>query len=201
MARVAVWFSEHPPSSWVVCLERTVKALNALLLLLGAAVFAWSIATVVQIQNEPDEPQPAPSPSLAPSLVLLPMQQLLSQPSNVVAAATGSSTAAATPLAAISHATLLNVPWFIFVFGALGAAAAFCAALALLGIQMRSLGCMNGHIFCMCLLLTGQACAAVAFFVDAGWEQRLPDIDEKLKEFLAERLQVGMGVTSGTCSV
>ncbi|WIA12297.1 hypothetical protein OEZ85_012353 [Tetradesmus obliquus] len=84
----------------------------------------------------------------------------------------------------------MNVPWFIFVFGALGAATAFCATMALLGVRMRSLGCMNGHIFCMCLLLTGQACAAVAFFVDAGWEQRLPDIDEKLKTFLAERLQV-----------
>jgi hypothetical protein len=49
---------------------------------------------------------------------------------------------------------------------------------------------MSSHIFFMCLLLTGQACAAVAFFMDRAWQQRLPDIDEKLKEFLAARLQV-----------
>jgi hypothetical protein len=194
MSRVREWFSEHPPSAWVVCLETTVKVLNGLLLLLGLAVFAWSIATVVQIQNEPDSPQPGPELSPVPGLAVLPLQHPSSPNSAVVtaaaAAATASKAAALQPVAAISHATLMNVPWFIFVFGALGAATALCASLALLGVRIRSLGCMNGHIFCMCLLLTGQACAAVAFFVDAGWEQRLPDIDEKLKEFLAERLEV-----------
>jgi hypothetical protein len=174
-----------------------VKVLNGLLLLLGLAVFAWSIATVVQIQNEPEDPQPVPAPGPVPGLkpipVLVPLQ-LLAQPSNALAAAAAAAGSQAAvpphPVTAISHATLLNVPWFIFVFGALGAATAFCASMALFGVRLRSLGCMNGHIFCMCLLLTGQACAAVAFFVDAGWEQRLPDIDEKLKQFLVERLQV-----------
>jgi hypothetical protein len=176
-------------------LETTVKVLNGLLLLLGLAVFAWSIATVVQIQNDPESPHPRPAPSPVVGLAVLPLQQLSSPNSAVAAAAaaTASKAAALPPLAAISHATLMNVPWFIFVFGALGAATAFCASLALLGVRMRSLGCMNGHIFCMCLLLTGQACAAVAFFVDAGWEQRLPDIDEKLKQFLGERLEVSSG--------
>jgi hypothetical protein len=85
-----------------------------------------------------------------------------------------------------------DVPWFIFVFGALGMATALTAAMAIIGTKLRSAGCLSSHIFFMCLLLTGQACAAVAFFVDAGWEQRLPDIDEQLKQFLLNRLQVSL---------
>eukprot|EP00775_Hariotina_reticulata_P006520 gene6520-6748_t len=83
-----------------------------------------------------------------------------------------------------------DVPWFIFVFGALGIATTLTAAMAIIGTRLRSAGCLSSHIFFMCLLLTGQACAAVAFFVDAGWEKRLPDIDEQLKQFLLKRLQV-----------
>jgi hypothetical protein len=95
------------------------------------------------------------------------------------------------PFAALQlQGSLKNVPWFIYAFGALGAATTLTSATALLGIRLRSPGCMSSHIFFMCLLLTGQACAAVAFFMDKGWQKRLPEIDEKLKEFLAARLQV-----------
>lgn len=87
--------------------------------------------------------------------------------------------------------SLSNVPWFIYTFGALGLATTLTSGTALLGIRLRSPGCMSSHIFFMCLLLTGQTCAAVAFFMDHAWQKRLPDIDEKLKEFLVARLQVG----------
>lgn len=183
MGRVWQWFLEHPPNGWVVFLEGVVRVLNGLLLLLGLAVLAWSTFTVVQIQYEPNSPQPPPAPSPAPT------------PSPAHAAvqrvAISEQAAAAAQTPAINHLNILNVPWFIYIFGLLGATTAFCAAVALVGVRLRNLGCVNSHIFFMCLLLTGQACAAVAFFVDKGWEHRLPDIDEKLKAFLMARLEVG----------
>lgn len=162
MALVRTWFAEHPPSAWIRFLEVSVRVLNWILLALGLAVAAWSVVTVVQINNEPHSPPSPPPPGPPPAL-----DTLLRTKNN-----------------------LSSVPWFIFAFGALGLATALTASTALLGIRLRSPGCMSSHIFFMCLLLTGQACAAVAFFMDAGWQKRLPDIDEKLKEFLAARLQV-----------
>jgi len=175
MALVRTWFAEHPPSAWIRFLEVAVKVLNVVLLVLGTVVAAWSVVTVVQINNEPVRP---PSPPTPPSPPPLP------PPGPPPAQYQGVSAAA--QLAG----SLSNVPWFIYAFGALGLATAFTASTALLGIRLRSPGCMSSHIFCMCLLLTGQACAAVAFFMDAAWEKRLPDIDEQLKRFLAQRLQV-----------
>lgn len=83
----------------------------------------------------------------------------------------------------------LHVPWFIWTFGALGVASAAAGGLALLGVRLRSPGCVGGHVAAMCVLLTAQACAALAFFLDAGWETRLPDVDESIKALLAARLQ------------
>lgn len=185
MGRVQDWFLEHPPSAWVAFLEGAVKILNTLLLILGIAVLTLSIVTVVQIQNESGSSAPDPAvvpvaltaasaPTALPVMVLPHIRQ-----------ATGGA------LHSIySSFKILNVPWFIYVFGALGAWTALTAAIALLGTRLRSTGCLSSHIFFMCVLLTGQACAAVAFFVDAGWEQRLPAMDEKLKQFLIERYQV-----------
>jgi hypothetical protein len=143
-----------------------VKVLNWVLLLLGLAVAAWATATVVQIQNEPVSPPQPPSPP--------PPAQTVQQTAQLAG-------------------SLSNVPWFIYTFGALGLATTLTSGTALLGIRLRSPGCMSSHIFFMCLLLTGQTCAAVAFFMDRAWQKRLPDIDEKLKEFLVARLQVGGG--------
>lgn len=179
MASVRTWFAEHPPSAWTQCLELAVRALNWVLLLLGLAVTAWSVVTVVQIKHEPISPPSPPAPPLPPS------PPLLSTANS--AAALGLSAAPAQQQLAGS---LSNVPWFIYAFGALGLATTVTAGTALLGIRLRSPGCLSGHVFFMCLLLTGQACAAVAFFMDHAWEKRLPDIDEKLKEFLTARLQV-----------
>jgi hypothetical protein len=150
------------------------------LLLLGLAVTAWSVVTVVQIKHEPISPPSPPSPPVPPYLPALSVV-------DPAAALLGLSAALAQQQLAGS---LSNVPWFIYAFGALGLATTVTAGTALLGIRLRSPGCMSGHVFFMCLLLTGQACAAVAFFMDHGWEKRLPDIDEKLKEFLTARLQV-----------
>lgn len=162
MALVRTWLAEHPPSAWIWFLEVSLRALNWVLFVLGLAVAVWSVVTVVQIQQEPSSvPPPPPSPPLPPS-----------------------------PSPLSLHGSLSNVPWFLYAFGALGLATTFTASTALLGIRLRSPGCMSSHVFFMCLLLTGQACAAVAFFMDRGWQKRLPDIDEKLKEFLAARLQV-----------
>lgn len=176
MALVRTWFAEHPPSAWIWFLEVSLRALNWVLFMLGLAVAAWSVVTVVQIQQEPSSGPPAPSPPLPPS------PPPLSFHASAAAAA-----------GAPWGGSLSNVPWFIYVFGALGLATTFTASTALLGIRLRSPGCMSSHVFFMCLLLTGQACAAVAFFMDRAWQKRLPDIDEKLKEFLAARLQVRQG--------
>jgi hypothetical protein len=178
MALVRIWFAEHPPSAWIRFLEVSLKALNWVLLLLGVAVAAWSVVTVVQISHEAVTP-----PVGSDTLLQLPLLRTAQDP-----AAQQHLQAAATQLQL--RGSLHNVPWFIYAFGALGAATALTAATALLGIRLRSPGCMSSHVFFMCLLLTGQACAAVAFFMDHAWQKRLPDIDEKLKEFLAERLQV-----------
>lgn len=184
MALVRTWFADHPPSAWIRFLELSLRALNWVLLMLGLAVAVWSVVTVVQIQHEPSSgPSPPPSPPLPPSP---PPPSLLHDPAAAGARWGGSAAAGKTQW----EGSLKNVPWFIYAFGALGLATAFTASTALLGIRLRSPGCMSSHIFFMCLLLTGQACAAVAFFIDRAWQQRLPDIDEKLKEFLAARLQV-----------
>lgn len=177
MASVRTWFAEHPPTLYVRCLEVSVKLLNWVLLVLGLVISAWAITTVVQIQNE-QPVGPPPSPPGPPPLLPAGLQP---------PAASAASAAAQHRLTGGLH----NVPWFIYVFGALGLATTLTAGTALLGIRLRSPGCMSGHVFFMCLLLTGQACAAVAFFMDHAWQKRLPDIDEKLKEFLAARLQVG----------
>eukprot|EP00879_Flechtneria_rotunda_P007525 GHRR01007894.1.p1 GENE.GHRR01007894.1~~GHRR01007894.1.p1 ORF type:complete len:342 (+),score=98.59 GHRR01007894.1:229-1254(+) len=199
MARVRDWYLEHPPSAWVRFLEVAVRLLNILLLLTGLAVFAWSIVTIIQIQTEPPNtpgPPLPPSPSSGPpgtsvlqtSDDVLQGHLVLQRPIGVVVA----------PAVTSPPFIPNNVPWFIYVFGALGAVTAFTAGLALLATRLRSPGCMSSHVFFMCLLLTGQACAAVAFFIDAGWERRLPYIDEKLKQFLFRRLQVckwvGVGI-------
>jgi hypothetical protein len=115
---------------------------------------------------------------------------------NVLLAALGAAVAvwSVVTVVQIQHAPPPHdVPWFIWAFGALGAATGLAAGTALLGIRLRSPGCLSSHIFLMCLLLTGQACAAVAFFMDKGWQQRLPEIDEQLKRLLAQRLQVRCG--------
>jgi hypothetical protein len=179
MALVRIWFAEHPPSFWIRFLETSVKALNWVLLLLGMAVAAWSVATVVQIRNE----------AVTPPGVTDPHSQLLFHSTAQESAAQLHHWQAAGAQLQL-RGSLHNVPWFIYAFGALGAATALTAATALLGIRLRSPSCMSSHVFFMCLLLTGQACAAVAFFMDHAWQKRLPDIDEKLKEFLAARLQV-----------
>eukprot|EP00878_Enallax_costatus_P018155 GHUV01019103.1.p1 GENE.GHUV01019103.1~~GHUV01019103.1.p1 ORF type:complete len:251 (+),score=59.53 GHUV01019103.1:394-1146(+) len=185
MGRVRDWFLEHPPSAWVTVLEGAVKLLNTLLLVLGVTVLTLSIITVVQIQNESGSGPPdtnsaytpltaASHPTTLPAIVLPHIRQA----------------DAATLRMAYRGVKILNVPWFIYAFGALGAWTALTAAIALLGTRLRSTGCLSSHIFFMCVLLTGQACAAVAFFVDAGWQQRLPALDEKLKKFLIERYEV-----------
>lgn len=185
MGRVQDWLSEHPPSALVTILEGAVKILNTLLLVLGVVVLTLSIITVVQIQQESGKGPPdtnshythltaASHPVTMPVIVLPHIRQA----------------DAATLQMAYQGIKILNVPWFIYAFGALGAWTALTAATALLGTRLRSTGCLSSHIFFMCVLLTGQACAAVAFFVDAGWQQRLPAMDEKLKQFLIARYEV-----------
>jgi hypothetical protein len=49
-------------------------------------------------------------------------------------------------------------------------------------------------VFLMCLLLTAQACLAVAFFVDTSWQRLLPPETsgdyEVVKAFILSRLAV-----------
>lgn len=96
----------------------------------------------------------------------------------------------------------VGCPWFIYAFGAAGAATFITASTALLGTALRSVYCVNLNVFLMCLVLTAQACLAVAFFVDHSWEHHLPPETsgefEKVKKFIMERLEVckwvGVGV-------
>jgi hypothetical protein len=185
MGRVRDWFVEHPPSAWVTFLEGAVKILNTLLLILGLAVLTLSIITVIQIQKESSNNPSSPSPAFVPITAVATPTALPVIVLPHIRQATGESLHSL-----YSSFKILNAPWFIYVFGTLGAWTALTAAVALLGTRLRSTGCLSSHIFFMCVLLTGQACAAVAFFVDAGWEQRLPAMDEKLKQFLIERYQV-----------
>ena len=84
----------------------------------------------------------------------------------------------------------LRCPWFVIAVGAVGAATSATAMLAVIGTYIHSLACMGSNVFLMCVVLTAQACLAVACFMDKAWEQRLPDIDEKVKAYLAERMEV-----------
>jgi hypothetical protein len=86
----------------------------------------------------------------------------------------------------------LRCPWFVIAVGAVGAGTSATAMLAVIGTYIHSLACMGSNVFLMCMVLTAQACVAVACFMDKAWEQRLPDIDENVKEFLAERMEVNV---------
>lgn len=105
----------------------------------------------------------------------------------------------------VRAATQGGSPWFLYAFGAAGTGTTVTGATALVGTALRSPGCLGVNVFLMCLLLTGQACLAVAFFVDTSWTQLLPPESsgdyEAVKAFITSRLAVckwvGVGLFLG----
>lgn len=207
LTRVGRWYASHHVPWCTRALETTVRLLNILLVVVGTAMLAWSVYSLTHLPpgmrpgGGGDDPSPAPAPPPAP---LPPSPEPASQPSPAPEppqpdpwAPPAGVAAAAAPLLLLgssSGAAPSGSPWFLYAFGAAGAATLVTGGTALVGTALRSPGCLGANVFFMCLLLTGQACLAVAFFVDGSWERLLPPETsgdyEAVKEFILGRLAV-----------